>query len=416
MPALPGKAGRNNPMKILVPNLGSTSLKYQLLDMDAGRGAATPGERVLARGKIERIGSAEAAITTWNAAGEALQTTASIPHHRAAVEFLNQKLRGGAEPAGIDAVGFKAVHGGPRYRGSFVVDDDLIAAMQEFVPVAPIHNPVYIQAMQIFREILPGVPMVAVFEPGFHVTIPDRAAVYGIPFEWTEKYGVRRYGFHGSSHRYISQRVPQMLGRSAAGLRLVSCHLGGSSSICAVQDGKSVDSSFGFSAQSGMEHAARSGELDPFAVLYLMRKENLSAEKISEILGKKSGLAGISGVSTDLRDIEEAASKGNKRAQLAVDILVYEVKKYIGAFAAAMGGLDAIAFAGGIGENAWRVREAVCRDMDFLGIALDDEKNRQHATTDRVISAANSRVSVLVVYTNEEIIVARETVRVLTTP
>jgi acetate kinase len=393
-------------MNVLVPNLGSTSLKYQLIDM--------AGERVLARGKIERIGSAEAAITTWNAAGEPAQTSASIPNHRAAVEFLNQQLRGGGSPAGVDAVGFKAVHGGPRYRGSFVVDDDLLAAMQEFVPVAPIHNPIYIQAMQIFREVLPGVSMVAVFEPGFHVTIPDRAAVYGIPYEWTEKHGVRRYGFHGSSHRYISQRVPQMLGRSAAGLRLVSCHLGGSSSICAVRDGKSVDSSFGFSAQSGMEHAARSGELDPFAVLYLMQKENLGAAQISEVLGKNSGLLGISGVSTDLRDIEAAADQGNARARLAVDIMVYEVKKYIGGFAAAMGGLDAIAFAGGIGENAWRVREAICRDMDLLGIALDEAKNRERASTDRMISAANSKVSVMVVYTNEEIIVARETVRVLT--
>jgi acetate kinase len=392
-------------MKVLIPNLGSTSLKYQLLDMD--------GERVLARGKIERIGSAEAVVTTWDAAGTQTQTTAAIPNHRAAVEFLNQQLKS-AGGSGIEAVGFKAVHGGPRYRGSFRVDDDLLAAMEEFVPVAPIHNPIYIQAMRIFREVLPGLPMVAVFEPGFHVTIPDHAAVYGIPYEWTEKHGIRRYGFHGSSHRYISQRVPQMLGRGAAGLRLVSCHLGGSSSICAVRDGKSFDSSFGFSAQSGMEHAARHGELDPFAVLYLMEKENLSAEKIREILGKKSGLLGISGVSTDLRDIEAAADQGNARAKLAVDIMVYEVKKYIGAFAAAMGGLDAIAFAGGIGENAWRVREAICRDMEFLGIALDDAKNHERASSDRVISAANSKVAVMVVYTNEEIIVARETVRVLT--
>ncbi len=391
-------------MKILVANLGSTSLKYQLLDM--------AGERVLARGKIERIGSAEAAIATWDAAGTLAQTTAAISNHRAAVEFLNQQLKSaGGE---IEAVGFKAVHGGPRYRGSFRVDDDLLAAMEEFVPVAPIHNPIYIQAMRIFREVLPGVPMVAVFEPGFHVTIPDHAAVYGIPYEWTEKYGIRRYGFHGSSHRYISQRVPQMLGCGAQGLKLISCHLGGSSSICAVRDGKSFDSSFGFSAQSGMEHAARHGELDPFAVLYLMKKENLSAEKISEVLGKKSGLLGISGISTDLRDIEAAADQGNARAKLAVDIMVYEVKKYIGAFAAAMGGLDAIAFAGGIGENAWRVREAICRDMEFLGIALDDAKNHERASSDRVISAANSKVAVMVVYTNEEIIVARETVRVLT--
>ena len=393
-------------MKVLVPNLGSTSLKYQLLDME--------GERILARGKIERIGSDQAVVTSWDADGKATQTTSAIPHHRAAVELLNERLRGGAEPTGIDAVGFKAVHGGPRYRGSFIVDDELLAAMREFVPVAPVHNPVYIQAMRVFREVLPGVPMVAVFEPGFHVTIPDRAAVYGIPYEWTEKHGIRRYGFHGSSHRYISQRVPQLLHCSSEGMRLVSCHLGGSSSICAIQDGKSVDSSFGFSAQSGMEHAARAGDLDPFAVLYLMEKERLSAAEISQILCKKSGLLGISGVSSDLRDIEEASAKGNERAARAVDILVYEVKKYIGAFAAAMGGLDAIAFAGGIGENSWRVREAVCRDMEFLGIVIDAEMNHQSLSGDRLISSPRSNVALLVVYTNEEIVVARETVRVLT--
>ena len=392
-------------VRVLVPNLGSTSLKYQLLDME--------GEWVLARGKIERIGSAQSVITTWDAEGRPAQTTAAIPDHRAAIQALIDRLQGGAHPATIDAVGFKAVHGGPRYRGSFVVDDALLEAMKDFVPVAPVHNPVYIQAMEIFREVLRGVPMVAVFEPGFHVTIPDRAAVYGVPYEWLEKHGIRRYGFHGSSHRYISERVPQLLGRTAAGLRLVSCHLGGSSSICAIRDGKSVDSSFGFSAQSGMEHAARVGELDPFAVLYVMAKEKLTPAQVSEILCRKSGLLGISGVSSDLRDIEEAATKGNARAALAIDILVYEVKKYLGAFAAAMGGLDAVAFAGGIGENAWRVREAVCRDMEFLGILLDAESNRQPANGDRLISRPHSSVAVLVIHTNEEVIVARETVRVI---
>jgi len=393
-------------VKVLVPNLGSTSLKYQLIDME--------GERILARGKIERIGSAQAVVITWDSEGKSAQTAAAIPDHRTAIQTLIERLGQIAEDRqAIDAVGFKAVHGGPRYRGSFLVTDELLAAMQEFVPVAPVHNPVYIQAMQIFRAALPGVPMVAVFEPGFHVTIPGRAAVYGVPYEWLEKYGVRRYGFHGSSHRYLAQRVPQMLGRLAAGLRLVSCHLGGSSSICAIRDGESFDSSFGFSAQSGMEHAARSGELDPFAVLYVMEKEKLTAAQVSEILCKKSGLLGISGVSSDLRDIEEAAAKGNTRAALAIDVLVYEVKKYIGAFAAAMGGLDAVAFAGGIGENSWRVRQEVCRNLAFLGIELDEEKNRLPSNDDRVISNADSKVAVLVVYTNEEIIVARETVRVL---
>lgn len=392
-------------MRVLVPNLGSTSLKYQLLDMDS--------ERVLARGKIERIGGEQAIVTAWDADGKPSQINSTISSHRAAIELLIETLHSGAHPAGIDAVGFKTVHGGPRYRGSFVVDNALLEAMEEFLPVASVHNPVYIQAMQIFREVLPGIPMVAVFEPGFHVTIPEHAAVYGIPFEWTEKYGIRRYGFHGSSHRYIARRVPEILGRPAASLRLISSHLGGSSSICAIQDGKSVDSSFGFSAQSGLEHATRVGDFDPFAMLYLMEKESLSAAQVSTILSKKSGLLGISGVSNDLRDIEEAARKGNARAQLAFDILVYEVRKYIGAFAAAMGGLEAVAFAGGIGENSWRLREAVCRNMQFLGIVLDEETNRTPAAGDQMISSPESRVTILVVHTNEEIVVARETVRVL---
>ncbi len=391
-------------MKVLVPNLGSTSLKYQLLDMR--------GERVLARGKIERIGGEESAVTTWDAEGGETRTTARIPDHRAAIQLLIERLKA-AKTASIDAVGFKAVHGGPRYRGSFVVDDNLLAAMREFVPVAPVHNPVYIQAMEIFREVLPGVPMVAVFEPGFHATIPEPAVTYGVPCEWKEKYGIRKYGFHGSSHRYISQRVPELLGRPAAGLRLVSCHLGGSSSICAIQDGKSVDTSFGFSAQSGIEHAARSGDLDPFAALYVMEKEKLSPAQVAEILCKKSGLLGISGVSSDLRDIEEAADRGNARAALAIEVLVHEVRKSIGAFAAVMGGLDALAFAGGIGENSARVRGEVCRGLEFLGLQLDGEKNRARSSDDRVISASGSTVAVLIVYTNEELMVARETVRVL---
>jgi acetate kinase len=335
-----------------------------------------------------------------------------VANHRAAIHLLIDRL-GGAHGSTIQAVGFKAVIGGPRYRGSFRVDDDLLSAMRAFLPVAPVHNSVYITAMEIFRDVLPGVPMVAVFEPGFHATMPEAAAVYGVPHDWQEKHGVRRYGFHGSSHRYVSGRVPTMLGRPADGLRLVSCHLGGSSSICAVKDGKSVDCSFGFSPQTGVEHAARSGELDPFAVMYVMEKDALSIDQAREQLTKNGGLLGISGVSADLRDIEEAAAKGNARASLAVDVLAYGVKKYIGAYAAAMGGLDAIAFAGGIGENSSLVRERACHDLAFLGVELDADKNRERSSSDRWISAARSAVSVAVVYTNEEIVVARETVRVL---
>jgi len=397
-------------LRILVPNLGSTSLKYQLLE--------TEGEKVLARGKIERIGSAESPVASWDAAlGKETKETMHVPDHRAAVKILLDKLShagaAASEKDAISAVGFKAVHGGPRYRGSFLVDDQLLAAMEDFVPVAPVHNPVYIQAMHIFREVIPGVPMVAVFETGFHADMPERAYTYGVPYEWQEKYGIRRYGFHGSSHRYVARRVPEMLGRPASELRIVSCHLGGSSSICAVQGGKSVDTSFGFSAQSGIEHATRCGDIDPFIVLHVMEKENLTPAEMGSILCKKGGMQGISGFSCDMRDLEEAASKGDRRSALAVEVLVYQVKKYIGAFAAAMGGLDAVAFAGGIGENSVKVRQEVCRDMEFLGLHLDSEANCHSARTDRIISRPDSRVAVLVIYTNEEIMVARETVRVL---
>jgi acetate kinase len=391
-------------VKVLVPNLGSTSLKYQLLDME--------GERVLSRGKIERIGSQDAIVSTTDGDQPPVQLTAPVPDHRAAIQRLIEHLRAAGDVT-VDAVGFKAVIGGPRYRGSFQVDEALLDAMREFLPVAPVHNAVYITAMEIFRDLLPSVPMVAVFEPGFHATMPDRASVYGVPYEWFEQHGVRRYGFHGSSHRYVAGRVPTLVGRPAADLKIVSCHLGGSSSICAIERGKSVDCSFGFSPQSGVDHAARVGDVDPFALFYMMDKTGMTIEQLREALTKKSGLLGLSGVSSDLRDIEDAAAKGHARAALAIDVLAYEVKKYIGAYAAAMGGLDAVAFAGGIGENSSRVRELVCQDMDFFGVQIDPAANAARLPQDRLISAHGSRVAVAIVYTNEEIVVARESVKVL---
>jgi acetate kinase len=391
----------------LVPNLGSTSLKFQLLE--------TENETVLARGKIDRIGGAESQITCWESgAAEEWRSAAPVPDHRAAIKILVERLSAfGARAGGIDAVGFKAVHGGPRHRGSFLVDDSLLTAMQEFVSAAPVHNPIYIQAMQIFREVLPGVPMVAVFETGFHSTLPEHASIYGVPYEWHEKYGVRRYGFHGSSHRYISQRVPELLCRPAKDLRLISCHLGGSSSLTAIHSGQSVDTSLGFSPQSGLEQSSRCGDLDPFVILRVMDKENITPPEVRLLLCKKSGLLGISGISNDVRDLEKAADEGNARAALALQVFVYEVKKYIGAYAAALGGLDALAFAGGIGENSWRVREQVCSGLEFLGIHLDPAANRAPSHGDRIISLPRSHVAVLVVYTNEELVVARETARVL---
>ena len=398
-------------MKVLIPNLGSTSLKYQLLE--------TENESVLARGKIDRIGGAESQIVCWEAgSAQEVRTTAHVPDHRAAVNFLLERLAGAGSGAGtgIAAIGFKAVHGGPRYCGSFLVDDDLLAAMQEFVPVAPVHNPVYIEAMKIFREAVPGVPMVAVFETGFHATIPDHANVYGVPFDWRERLGVRRYGFHGSSHRYVSLRVPELICRPAHGLRLISCHLGGSSSITAIHGGQSVDTSLGFSPQSGLAQSSRSGDLDPFAVLYVMEKLNLTLPQVRELLCKQGGLLGVSCVSNDLRDVEKAADAGNRCAALALAAFIYDIKKYVGAYAAALGGLDVLAFAGGIGENSWRVREQVCAGLDYLGIHLNQAANRATAQGDRVISRPCSQVAVAVVYTNEELMVARETARVLAPP
>jgi acetate kinase len=397
-------------MRILVPNLGSTSLKYQLIETD--------DETVLARGKIDRIGGGESQVIFWETGmTEEARSTARIPDHRAAIKILIDRLGGltggSGKSHGISAVGFKAVHGGPRYCGSFPVDDDLLCAMQQFVSVAPVHNPIYIQAMQIFRELLPGVPMVAVFETGFHATLPDQASFYGVPYEWREKYGVRRYGFHGSSHRYIAQRVPQLLNRSAEGLRLVSCHLGGSSSICAIHNGRSVDISHGFSPQSGLEQSSRAGDLDAFVVLEVMEQEKLSPAEMGRLLCKNGGLAGISGLSNDVRDLEQAAAEGHSRAATALAVYIYQVKKHLGAYAAAMGGLDAVAFAGGIGENSWRTREQVCSGMEFLGIHLDLESNRLSSRSDRIISIPGSPVTLLVVFTNEELMVARETLRVL---
>ena len=309
-------------MRILVPNLGSTSLKYQLIDM--------PGEQVLARGKMERIGSLNSRITHWDLRGGKTESVKGLASHKEAIELLRELLsvgEGSKAADGIAAVGFKTVHGGPKFCGSFRVNEELLEAMREFLLPTPVHNAVYLEALGIFQEVLPATPLVGVFETGFHRTMPEKAYLYGVPYEWYEKHGVRRYGFHGASHRYISQQAPKMLEReSAAGLRLVSCHLGGSSSICAIHDGKSIDTSMGFSAQAGIEHATRCGDLDAFVIPFMMKREGLTVEQACEQVTRQGGLTGISGVGSDLRDLEEAAAKGNRRAAAAMDVMIYQVK------------------------------------------------------------------------------------------
>jgi acetate kinase len=354
-------------MNILIPNLGSTSLKYQLLEM--------PSEAVLAKGRFERVADYREAIRRIDTGG-----------------------------APIHAVALKAVHAGPRYRGTFLVDDGVVAALREFLPAAPAHNAIYLAAIEAFREALPGVPLVAAFEPEFHASMPEYARLYGVPAQWLEE-GVARYGFHGASHQYIAGRVAALLGGDA--VKLVSCHLGGSSSMCAIDGGRSIDTTMGFSPQSGLENATRHGDLDVFAVLYMMERHGWTAEEVRRQLAGGGGLAGLSGIpGGDVRDLEAAAAAGDRKAALALEVFVYQVRKTIGAYAAAMGGLDAVAFTGGIGENSARLREACCQGLEFLGIRLDPERNRTGAG-DRVVSAEDSRVAVMALATNEEAIVAR---------
>lgn len=359
-------------MNILIPNLGSTSLKYQILEM--------PSEKVLARGRMERVENYREAIA---------------------------QVRTGDVP--IDAVGLKAVHAGPRYRGTFIVDEGVMEALRTFLPAAPAHNAIYLTAIEAFQEAMPGVPLVAAFETEFHATMPEFARHYGVPPAWRVE-GVVRYGFHGASHQYIAGRVAELLGRQ---VRLVSCHLGGSSSMCAIDRGRSVDVTMGFSAQSGLENATRNGDLDVFAVLFMMERHGWSIEEVRKQLARGGGLAGLSGiVGGDVRDIEQAASIGNPAAAMALEVFAYEVRKTLGSYAAAMGGIDAIAFTGGIGENSARLREECCRGLEFLGIRVDPAANSQ-GSGDRVVSAADSPVTVLALATNEELVVARRAYKAL---
>jgi acetate kinase len=308
----------------------------------------------------------------------------------------------------VDAVAFKAVHAGPQFRGTFAIDDNVLRALEEFLPAAPAHNAIYLAAIRAFRESMPGIPLVAAFETEFHATMPACARLYGVPAAWRAE-GVFKYGFHGASHQYVAERSAAVLGRQT---RLVSCHLGGSSSMCAIDRGRSIDTTMGFSPQSGLENATRHGDLDAFAVLFMMERHNWTCGQVREQLAKGGGLAGLSGIEGgDVRDLEQAAAAGDERAAEALRVFVYQVKKTTGAYAAAMGGLDAVAFTGGIGENSARLRAACCHGLEFLGIALDPELN-ERGSGDRVVS--NGPVAVIALATNEELIVARRAFQLLT--
>ena len=392
-------------MKILVANLGSTSFKYRLFEM--------AGERQLARGGIERIGSPESHCTV-EIGDQRHETTTRVADHAAAVRQCLGQLtdrRTGClkEAAEVSAIGFKAVHGGA-ISGVQLVTPDVLAAMEEMADVAPAHNPPYIAAMRLLAEKLPEIPLVAAFETGFHHTVPDRNRYYPAPYEWAEKMHVKRWGFHGASHRYIATRMPEILGRDDA--RIISCHLGGSNSLCAIRDGKSTATSMGMSPQSGIAHNNRAGDFDPFAIPVIMRHTGQTLAQVLEDLAERSGLLGLSGVSGDVRDLERAAEKGNARARLALEVFSCDIRRALGAMLVELGGADAIVFTGGIGENGVNIRAAVCRNLEELGIVLDRGANST-AKGETKINAQESRTQIWVVPTNEELIVARQTKQLL---
>lgn len=390
-------------MIVLIANLGSTSFKYKLFDM--------PSEKVLGTGAADRIGQGR---SSWSVdvGGKTEKGEVDLADHAAAIELhLERLLKLGAiaKITDVQAVGFKAVHGGP-ISGAVKVDEQVLAVMEQFSDVAPQHNPPYIAAMRAFMKKLPGVPQVAAFETAFHQTIPLARQVYGIPREWTKELGIRRYGFHGASHRYIAVRMKEI----APNLRkVISSHLGGSCSICAIQDGQSVANSFGMTAQSGTFHASRVGDFDAFALLKLL-KGGLSLETIWQKLGKEGGLKGLSGVSADMREVEHAAAAGNADAKLALDAFVESCRHYVGAYLAILNGADALVFTGGVGQYGKAIRAAICANLDFAGIVLDPAKSQAaNGSAETRVDAAGSRTQIWVIPTNEELIVARQTVAAL---
>ena len=394
-------------MIVLISNAGSTSLKFKLYEMPAGR--------VLCTGKVERVGSDDALFAYEDClTGEKIaREKLSVPDYSAGIALFTDAA--GAEAvSAIGAVGFKTV-AAKGYNGVHLIDDDVLAAMEAYMPVAPAHNTAYIEAIRCFRDMLPGIPFVGVFETAFHQTIPEKRYLYSIPYAWSEKYGIRKLGYHGASHSYAASVLAKLYGSTG---KAVTCHLGGSGSLCAVEDGKSVDTSFGMSLQTGLMQNNRTGDLDPYVIRYLLA-QGLSSEEIFEGLHKESGFLGVSGVGKDLRYLEEAAAQGNARAGLTIEMFEESILRYIGAYAAEMGGLDNIVFTGGIGENAPEVRRYVCEKLAFLGLIFDAEANENvrsapgGAFGEHVITAPDSKVRAIVLPADEEIIVATKTYEAL---
>ena len=396
-------------MKVLVINCGSSSLKYQLIDMD--------GEKVLCKGLCERIGM-ESSMITHEANGTKATTPAIFPTHTEAFAEVVKKMTTGDgkvidDVSEINAIGHRVVHGGEKFQASCLITPEVIETLRELSPLAPLHNPAGILGIEAAKKVFGDIPNVAVFDTAFHQTMPPKAYMYGIPYGDYEKYHVRKYGFHGTSHRFVSAALSKAMGKDLKDLKIVSCHLGNGSSITAIENGKSIDTSMGFTPLDGVIMGTRSGAIDASAVTYLAKKMNLSPDEMSSYLNKQCGFLGVSDVSSDNREIYAAINNGDEKAQLTADMLRYEIKKYIGSYAAVMNGLDAVIFTGGIGENSWEVRGGVCTNMDYLGIKIDFELNKTIRGTQAKISTPDSKVEVWVIPTNEELLIARDTLAII---
>ena len=396
-------------MKILVVNSGSSSIKYQLFDMT--------DESVLAKGLVEKIGIPDSIINHYPFNREPVITRQDIPNHKVGIKLmmdalLHQDYGVIKDISEIVAVGHRVVHAGEKFSGSVLLTDEVMDAVKECIELAPLHNPPNILGIEVCKELMPGVPQVGVFDTAFHQTIPECAYLYGIPYKFYKKYKVRRYGFHGTSHKFVAQRAAEILEKPLEELKIITCHLGNGSSITAVKHGISIDTSLGFGTVAGIIMGTRCGDVDPAVIPFLMDKEKLTVEEINKIIYKESGFIGLSeGISSDNRDLGKKAKEGDERAIRALSVFDYGIKKYIGAYAAAMGGVDVLVFTAGIGENAWKVRKGACEGLEFLGIRIDPEKNKV-CRKEAIISNDNSKVKVMVIPTNEEWMIAKDTMEI----
>ncbi len=397
-------------MKILVLNCGSSSIKYQLFDIET--------KEVIAKGGIEKIGLEGSFIKFTLPNGEKETITTAIPEHttgvRLIIDLLTSDKYGVVKSIEeIDAVGHRMVHGGEKFSASTLLTPEVLETFEACNDLAPLHNPANLKGVNAVKEVAPDMPQVGVFDTAFHQTMPDYAYMYAVPYELYEKYGVRRYGFHGTSHRYITKRALEMLNIPAEGSKIITCHIGNGGSCAAVKDGKSIDTSMGLTPLAGLMMGTRSGDIDPGAIPFIMDKMGLDTHGLSDLLNKKSGVAGISGVSSDMREVKAAADAGNKRAELANTMYFYRIKKYIGEYAAAMGGVDVIIFAGGVGENQADCRETVLEGLEFMGIELDKEVNARTRGEEAILSTPTSKVKVLLIPTDEELMIASDTYEIV---